>query len=53
MAKLQRRFITGAEYYIEGMAEGSRRLRFLGRGKISGKEVLIFRPLRKAAKVKP
>ncbi|MGK2962572.1 MAG: hypothetical protein ACSLFK_10565 [Gemmatimonadaceae bacterium] len=50
MAKLQRQYKTGADYKVEGVAKSVRILKFIGKGKIEGKEVLIFRPVRKAAK---
>jgi hypothetical protein len=39
-----------ARTYIEGVSEKIRRLRFVGRAKLSGKEHLVFRPVRKARK---
>ncbi len=50
MAKLQRVYKTGTEYQITGPGEKSRRVRFVGKFKIDRKEVLMFRPVRKAKK---
>jgi hypothetical protein len=52
MAKMQRRFVTDAVYYVEGVSEKERKLKFVGRMKLGkGKrEHLIFKPLRKASK---
>lgn len=50
MPKLQRQFKTGAVYSVEGVSERVRRLKYVGRGKIMGKEVLMFRAARKAKK---
>jgi hypothetical protein len=52
MAKLQRVFKRGVDYYVEGPSELSRRLRFVGSFKIDGLEHLIFRPVRKVVKKK-
>lgn len=52
MEQIIRRFRTGAEYHIENAAESIRRLRYVGKAKIEGKELYIFRPLRKARKQK-
>jgi hypothetical protein len=53
MAKIQRVYKTGCDYYVEGVSERSRWLRFVGRAKIDGREHLIFRPVKKVAKLKP
>ena len=50
MAKLQRIYKTGIEYSITGPAEKARRVVFVGKFKIDGREVLMFRPVRKAKK---
>lgn len=50
MAKFQRQYKSGAVYYVEGVSEGVRRLRFVGKAKILGKEILMFRAVRKAKK---
>ena len=49
-AKMQRRFVTGKTYYIEGVSEKERKLKLVGRMKLGKKEYLIFQPLRKASK---
>ena len=53
MAKIQRRFVKGSEYRVEGVAKNIRRLEFLGQTKLRKLEVLMFRPLRKASKQIP
>ena len=52
MAKttMQRRFVTGKTYYVEGVSEKERKLKFVSRMKLGTKEYLIFQPLRKASK---
>ena len=50
MAKLQGRFRTGSEYSVEGVTERVRQLKFVGRATIEGKEILMFRAVRKAKK---
>ncbi len=52
MAKYQRQYQVGAEYRVQGSAKRTRRLKLIGRAKISGKEVLMFRPVRKARKAR-
>jgi len=51
---MQRRFVTGRVYLVEGVSERQRRLKFVGRMKLKdGRrryEHLIFRPVRKASK---
>jgi hypothetical protein len=46
--RMQRRWKTGQEYRLEG--SGTRRLKLIGRGKVEGREVLMFRPVRRARK---
>lgn len=50
MAQFQRQYKTGAEYNVEGKAKKKRRLKFVGTAQISGKEFLLFRPVRRAKK---
>ena len=50
MNKIQRVYKTGTEYQIIGPGEKTRRVRFAGKFKIDRKEVLMFRPVRKAKK---
>jgi hypothetical protein len=50
VAKMQRRFVLGCEYHVEGVSEYGRRLRFVGRLKLGRKEHLVFAPVRKASK---
>jgi len=52
MAKMQRRFVQGKTYSVEGVSEKERKLKFFGRMKLgkSKREYLIFRTLRKASK---
>ncbi len=50
MAKFQRVYKVGADYYVEGVSERGRWLRCVGRGKFLGREILMFRPVRKARK---
>lgn len=50
MAKFQRVYKVDADYYVEGVSERGRWLRCVGRGKFMGKEILMFRPVRKARK---
>ena len=54
MARMQRRFVTDKIYYIEGVSERERKLKFVGRMKLgkSKREHLIFKTLRKASKFK-
>ena len=53
MGRMQRVYKRGADYYVEGVSERSRWLRFVGRAKIDGREHLIFRPVKKASKRRP
>jgi hypothetical protein len=53
MGKMQRQYKTGTDFWVEGASERGRWLRFVGRLKIAGREHLIFRPVKKAAKHKP
>ena len=50
MAKIQRQYKTGAIYSVEGVSERVRQLKHVGRAKVMGKEVLMFRVTRKAKK---
>ena len=50
MTKLQRVYQTGVEYLITGPGEKDRRVLFVGKFKLDGRENLIFRPVRKAKK---
>ena len=50
MAKMQRIFLTGKDYWIEGKSEQGRWLRLFGRMKIGRTEYLIFKPVKKASK---
>jgi len=50
MARLQRRWVVGKLYSVQGGAKRVRRLVLVGRAKIDGKEILMFRPQRKAKK---
>ena len=56
-AKMQRRFVTGSEYVVEGVTEKERKLKFVGRMTLGEgeqkKEYLIFQPRRKASKQVP
>lgn len=52
MARLQRRWVIGKLYKVQGGAKRVRRLLLVGRAKIDGKEMLLFRPQRKASKVR-
>ena len=50
-AKLQRRFVRGAEYVVEGRALRKRRLQFVGQFKgMDGREALVFVPRRQVKK---
>jgi hypothetical protein len=46
--RMQRRWKVGQEYKIEG--SGTRRVKLVGRMKVEGREMLMFRPVRKARK---
>lgn len=50
MAKRQLHFKTGTTYLITGPAKRERKIKFLGRAKLEGKEVLMFRYTKKARK---
>lgn len=50
MRKLQRRFRTGSKYSVEGASEHVRQLKFVGQAKVEGRDILMFRPVRKAKK---
>jgi hypothetical protein len=52
MAKMQRRFVQGKTYFVEGVSEKERKLKFFGSMKLgkNKQEYLIFRPLRKVSK---
>jgi RNase P/RNase MRP subunit p29 len=50
MPKQQRVFKCGAEYVVTGPAKLKRRLIFLNKVKIDGREILLFRPLKKIRK---
>ncbi len=48
--KMQRRYVKGSIYRVVGPSKGERKLEFVGRFKIDGKEHLIFKTQRKAKK---
>lgn len=50
MAKMQRQWKTGTVYTVRGPAQRQRKLKLVGRGKVHGKEVLLFQQQRKANK---
>jgi hypothetical protein len=50
MAQSQRVYKRGIEYLITGPGEKARRVDFVGKFKIENREVLMFRPVRKARK---
>jgi hypothetical protein len=50
MAKRQRVFQGGKEYVVTGPTKKSRRLVFVVSVKVEGKELLLFRPVRKVKK---
>lgn len=50
MAKKQLQWKTGATYTVLGASKMERRVLLIGKGKISGKETLFFRPKKKASK---
>ncbi len=52
MAKYQRQYQVGAEYRVQGSGKRTRRFKLIGRAKISGKEVLMLQPVRKARKAR-
>lgn len=52
MPKIQRRWVIGKLYTVEGKRNRVRKLLLIGRAKIEGKEVLLFRPQRKANKTR-
>ncbi len=49
--KRQRVFKGGAEYTVTGPSGRTRRLVFLHEFKLDGKEILLFRPLKKVKKL--
>jgi hypothetical protein len=50
MAKIQRQYKAGTEYTVEGPSKRKRRLVFVGKFKLNGKETLMFQAVRKASK---
>ena len=50
MPKRQRVFKGNAEYVVTGPAKLKRRLVFLSKVKVDGREILLFRPVRKIRK---
>ena len=52
MAKMQRRFVQGKTYFVDGVSDKERKLKFFGRMKLGKRkqEYLIFRALREASK---
>ena len=52
MAKMQRRYVIGSTYYVEGVSEFVRTLKFVGRLKMGKKkhEHFVFKPIRRASK---
>jgi RNase P/RNase MRP subunit p29 len=50
MPKQQRVFKSGAEYVITGSTKLKRRLVFLNKVKIDGREILLFRPVKRIRK---
>jgi RNase P/RNase MRP subunit p29 len=52
MAKQQRVFKSGAEFVVTGPTKLKRRVVFLNKVKIDGKEILLFRPLKTIRKQK-
>ena len=51
--KRQRVFKSGREYEVTGASGKFRRLIFLNEFKLEGKEILVFRPVRKVKKLRP
>ena len=50
MAKMQRQWKVGSDYWIEGKSEQGRWVRCIGRAKVGKTDILMFRPVRKASK---
>jgi hypothetical protein len=50
--KRQRVFKGGAEYEITGAGGKYRRLKFLAEDKVEGKEILLFRPIKRVKKLR-
>jgi hypothetical protein len=50
--KRQRVFKGGTEYEVTGPGGKTRRLKFLAEVKVEGKEMLLFRPIKKVKKVR-
>jgi hypothetical protein len=50
--KRQRVFKGGAEYEVTGAGGKYRRLKFLAEVKVEGKEILLFRPVKKVKKLR-
>jgi hypothetical protein len=48
--RLQRRWVVGKEYRVEG--GGQRRMKLVGRGRIGWRETLFFQPIRRARKTR-
>ena len=53
MAKRQRVFQGGKEYTVTGPTKRSRRLVFIASVKVDGRELLLFRPVKKISKRLP
>jgi hypothetical protein len=53
MAKRQRVFQGGKEYTVTGPTKRSRRLVFIDSVKVDGRELLLFRPVKKIPKRLP
>jgi len=53
MAKRQRVFQGGKEYIVTGPTKRSRRLVFIDSVKVDGRELLLFRPVKKIPKRLP
>jgi hypothetical protein len=53
MAKKQRVFKGGVEYEVKGPTKKTRRLVFIDSVKVDGRELLLFRPIRKIKKLRP
>ncbi len=50
MPKRQRQYKRGTEYKIKGPSKRERRVKFVGRAKLYGKETLLFQPVRRIKK---
>jgi RNase P/RNase MRP subunit p29 len=50
MPKRQRVFKGGSEYVVTGPTKRKRKLIFLNKVKIDGREILLFRPVKKIRK---